>query len=501
VGAETWFPAREILAGRAADGAGVGAEDGAEFKAAVYALDPAPIKEGGHINVSPFFAPIRGDGERLPFRDGAFDVVSALDVLEHVPAGRREAVIDEMCRVSADAVLLCAPFQDAAVERAEAVWASELVERYGIEPVQIREHRERGLPGEEAVAEALGRRIPAGAGFYCGTLPYWLFAQVVRGEFFFRRDSARFLEVLDRYFAFPPSPADFERPAYRRFWVCSKRRTKEELEAWVRTLPRRFEAVTGGLMGGEASVPHSDIVREVGDFARKDMVSAVVVSDGDFARLNSCLQHLLAQKVNVDLEVFVWQVGGGRGKGGAGNDAGGEKADFGDWLRERFPGVRLIRADEARGAAEGLLEILPRLRGGYVLLVAENVDLGQDAVGRLYGALLAKAKTEEGILVPRRRRRRYFTMDRVGRHGSPWKFFAGRVPALALRKGDAASEIFVPRNPAKAGRRAGVWAYGECLFFRRREILGRRFLPGRLNKRSVFLWEYSQGPEKIAQND
>jgi hypothetical protein len=43
---------------------------------------------------------VRGSGSQLPFADGAFDIVVASDVLEHVPPDWRETVISEVLRVS-----------------------------------------------------------------------------------------------------------------------------------------------------------------------------------------------------------------------------------------------------------------------------------------------------------------------------------------------------------------------------------------------------------------
>ena len=48
-------------------------------------------------------------GERLPFEDGAFNLVLALDVLEHVEAGQRRALVHECHRVARGVVLFSHP--------------------------------------------------------------------------------------------------------------------------------------------------------------------------------------------------------------------------------------------------------------------------------------------------------------------------------------------------------------------------------------------------------
>ncbi len=50
-----------------------------------------------------------GDAARLPFRDGAFELVLAIEVLEHVPGPR--AALDELARVCAGTLVASVPFE------------------------------------------------------------------------------------------------------------------------------------------------------------------------------------------------------------------------------------------------------------------------------------------------------------------------------------------------------------------------------------------------------
>ena len=54
---------------------------------------------------------IQGDGRNLPFKDNSFDLVCCLDVLEHIEEADREGLLQELCRVSRDVVLLANPFE------------------------------------------------------------------------------------------------------------------------------------------------------------------------------------------------------------------------------------------------------------------------------------------------------------------------------------------------------------------------------------------------------
>src|SRR5690349_20051417 len=56
--------------------------------------------------------PVRMAPGPLPFADAAFDVVISLDALEHVPPPARPGFVAELCRVSADRVLLSCPVDE-----------------------------------------------------------------------------------------------------------------------------------------------------------------------------------------------------------------------------------------------------------------------------------------------------------------------------------------------------------------------------------------------------
>ena len=55
---------------------------------------------------------VRGDIGALPFRDGSFDVVSSMAVLEHVPTQHLTAGLAEICRVSRQYVVIDLPFRE-----------------------------------------------------------------------------------------------------------------------------------------------------------------------------------------------------------------------------------------------------------------------------------------------------------------------------------------------------------------------------------------------------
>ncbi|RPI92151.1 MAG: class I SAM-dependent methyltransferase, partial [Spirochaetales bacterium] len=131
VGTGFWLPAAEILAGTGAD---------------ITVADVSDCRLPGFIKAS---------GTDLPFADASFDVVSAFDVLEHVPKAERPAFLAELGRIASRAVLVSCPTKSPGVERAEALLNAEILRQYGIEHGMLVEHRTFGLPIEEDVGAAL----------------------------------------------------------------------------------------------------------------------------------------------------------------------------------------------------------------------------------------------------------------------------------------------------------------------------------------------------------
>jgi len=54
----------------------------------------------------------KGDAGNLPFEDRSFDVVVALEVLEHLPYGTYECALREMARVASKTILITVPYNE-----------------------------------------------------------------------------------------------------------------------------------------------------------------------------------------------------------------------------------------------------------------------------------------------------------------------------------------------------------------------------------------------------
>jgi hypothetical protein len=98
---------------------------------------------------------VEADVTQLPFADGEFDVVLALDLLEHVPPQLRARALQELARVSRVRTIVGCPCGAPALrfDRALARWYRLLPMRST--PTWLAEHLENGFPEGVEIEQAL----------------------------------------------------------------------------------------------------------------------------------------------------------------------------------------------------------------------------------------------------------------------------------------------------------------------------------------------------------
>ena len=98
---------------------------------------------------------IEGDVTDLPFADGEFDVVVALDLLEHLPPDRRPLALTELARVARTRLVAGCPCGEGALKADRA-----LARYYALQPRAtppwLVEHLDNGFPSGELLRESLG---------------------------------------------------------------------------------------------------------------------------------------------------------------------------------------------------------------------------------------------------------------------------------------------------------------------------------------------------------
>lgn len=98
---------------------------------------------------------IQGDVTDLPFDDREFDVVVALDLLEHVPPELREKALQELARVARSRLIMGCPCGPKSLrsDRGLARWYRAIPRR--TVPTWLAEHLENGFPEPEQLRVAL----------------------------------------------------------------------------------------------------------------------------------------------------------------------------------------------------------------------------------------------------------------------------------------------------------------------------------------------------------
>jgi len=459
-----------------------------------------PIKHihpGESYTVDLFFHPkknfVQGDGKFLPFKDKSFDLVTALDTVEHIAEEDRPCFLQELCRVSRGSIFLSAPFQDNNIIQAEKLLSNQILTLYGVQQQQLQEHAECGLPQIEALSQMLDPLTLSSTGFSCGSLQNWIFNQTLKNCFIVGKNVGKIQSLIDRWMASRFMSFEFEAPFSRHFWIASKDLSQEDLEEGVGRVkgllrrsasrndigdqgsPRCFTPRDDrGSTRDDRGNTRDDIVfdlsdmedlnREILGFFSRDYVSALVVSSGETKNLHLCLEHLLTQKVDFELEVFVWET----------KDSTVDK----EGIKNRFPGVKFLKTGHTNKFANALFDALRQLIGNHILFLSENILLSPDSVQTFYDRLCHSK--ECGLLVPQ-------VFDNSGK-GYVWsgksafiKTGAGRILKLA----------------GKGKKEKPQWIFSECLFFKQDALSGRKIKKRRMNKRNLFLWEKESGGEEI----
>jgi len=112
---------------------------------------------------SPYLEPVEARAEDLPFPDGRFDVVLSLEMLEHVPADRREVALSEMLRVLRPGGRMVVSFPaDETAARLDAWLNTRFRRTTGQDHPWAIEHIRHGVPSTAEIVGVLERLDGAG---------------------------------------------------------------------------------------------------------------------------------------------------------------------------------------------------------------------------------------------------------------------------------------------------------------------------------------------------
>lgn len=163
---------------------------------------------------------VQADAKALPFHAGAFDIVSSLDVIEHVPRADRLRVIAELARVSRGYVVVAVPIGDDGAAGRERIVARFVREVLKGEQQQLKEHEEFGLPTH---GEMLDIMPPGTISFGYGNIERWLVMMLAKHLTRSWPHGLAAHDALDAGYRTLDPGEDRRPPFYRRFYLAMAR--------------------------------------------------------------------------------------------------------------------------------------------------------------------------------------------------------------------------------------------------------------------------------------
>ena len=156
--------------------------------------------------------------EPLPFEDGEFDAVVALEVLEHVPSAERPLLLRECVRVARHAALLTCPQDAAGVRATEDLARGAYRRRHQNEHPFLSEHLDCGLPVPALVRSVLQPLSVAYQELEHSPLHRWLVALLLQENLIEQGATAELRTRMQEYVLGQLGDCDVE--SYRRVYLA-----------------------------------------------------------------------------------------------------------------------------------------------------------------------------------------------------------------------------------------------------------------------------------------
>lgn len=165
---------------------------------------------------------VEASGAFLPFADGSFDLVTAHDTLEHIPAPARAGFLRELLRVTRSHVVLNGPVYDPRTARVERVLA-RLQERLGLGPnVFLNEHISMGLPRRRTIEAFLEGAGVSWISIPNGHLGVWLAGGVLKDLALALFPAGDLTDLVDHALNSAPALREAAGRSYREAYVVAR---------------------------------------------------------------------------------------------------------------------------------------------------------------------------------------------------------------------------------------------------------------------------------------
>jgi hypothetical protein len=144
----------------------------------------------------PASSSVRARPLELPFADGSFDTVVAVETLQQQPAQQRTDLLRELWRVSRGYLVLVGPFDGPRLRHAEVILRRFLKEKLASGDAELEAHRALGLPSREQCAGLLAEFGAQTACVAQGDLEGWFLQRSLESYLLHDPDLARLAESV-----------------------------------------------------------------------------------------------------------------------------------------------------------------------------------------------------------------------------------------------------------------------------------------------------------------
>lgn len=163
------------------------------------------------------------DGRNMPqFEDGKYDIVVALDVLEHIEREDRESFLKEVNRVSKYVSIICFPYNNTQICSVEKRINNYYRALYGQDHIWLKEHIDNGLPYLEHIQAWLAKKNYKYVMFKHGNIVIW--EEMMKALFtsYQNNNFISFMESINEIYEQKIYKHDIGMSNYRVFLVLSK---------------------------------------------------------------------------------------------------------------------------------------------------------------------------------------------------------------------------------------------------------------------------------------
>jgi SAM-dependent methyltransferase len=211
---------------------------------------------------------VKADATKLPFKTSSFLTAVSLDVLEHIPADKREKVLSEVTRVAKENIILTAPFHNEAT-----ILAEEIVHEFHVRTMKkdlpvLKEHLVNGLPDINDTVKYFEDKGYSVATFPSGYLYSWLPMQMSKIYIQSLPGSKKLEKSFDNFYNLYYYSQDHREPSYRTVIVASKNK-----KANVKKIADSF--IKEGAKNSKAGPDMTMVMLSMFDLKHKNEISAL----------------------------------------------------------------------------------------------------------------------------------------------------------------------------------------------------------------------------------